>query len=101
MVAAFIGEPIMQANGVQIPPESYWPRVREICDKYGVLLIIDEVICGFGRTGAWFASEQFGVEPDIMTCAKAITAGYIPMGGVIAKADIIDAIPHFPSHPYV
>jgi putrescine aminotransferase len=95
LVAAFIGEPIMQANGVQIPPASYWPRVREICDKYGVLLIVDEVICGFGRTGAWFASEHFGVEPDIMTMAKALTAGYIPMGAVIAKAEIVDAIPQF------
>jgi putrescine---pyruvate transaminase len=95
MVAAFIGEPIMQANGVQIPPDSYWPRVREICDKYGVLLIIDEVICGFGRTGAWFASEHFGVEADIMTSAKALTAGYIPMGAVIAKAEIVDSIPQF------
>ncbi len=95
LVAAFIGEPIMQANGVQIPPANYWPRVREICDKYGVLLIIDEVICGFGRTGAWFASEHFGVEPDILTMAKALTAGYIPMGGVIAKAEVVDAIPTF------
>jgi putrescine aminotransferase len=95
LVAAFIGEPIMQANGVQIPPASYWPRVREICDKYGVLLIIDEVICGFGRTGAWFASEHFNIEPDIMTMAKALTAGYIPMGGVVAKAEIVDAIPTF------
>jgi adenosylmethionine-8-amino-7-oxononanoate aminotransferase len=95
MVSAFIGEPIMQANGVQIPPASYWPRVREICDKYGILLIIDEVICGFGRTGAWFASQHFGVEPDIMTMAKALTAGYIPMGAIIAKANIVDAIPHF------
>ncbi|MFL5762111.1 MAG: aspartate aminotransferase family protein [Thermomicrobiales bacterium] len=95
LVAAFIGEPIMQANGVQIPPASYWPRVREICDKYGVLLIIDEVICGFGRTGAWFASEHFDIEPDILTMAKALTAGYIPMGGVIAKAEIVDAIPTF------
>jgi len=60
-----------------------------------VLLIIDEVICGFGRTGAWFASEHFGVEPDILTMAKALTAGYIPMGGVIAKSEVVDAIPTF------
>ena len=80
-VAAFIGEPIMQAHGVQMPPPRYWQRVREICDKYDVLLIADEVITGFGRTGNWFAMEHFGVEPDIMTMAKALTAGYMPMGG--------------------
>ena len=70
----------MQANGAQVPPASYWQRVRDICTRYGVLMIMDEVICGFGRTGAWFASEHFGVEPDIMTTAKALTAGYAPMG---------------------
>lgn len=95
LVAAFIGEPIMQANGVQIPPKSYWQRVREICTRYEVLLIIDEVITGFGRTGHWFASEYFGIEPDIMTMAKAITAGYAPMGAVITRDEIADAIPLF------
>jgi putrescine---pyruvate transaminase len=95
LVAAFIGEPIMQANGVQIPPKSYWHRVREICTRYGVMMIVDEVITGFGRTGHWFASEYFGVEPDIMTMAKAITAGYAPMGAVITRDEIADAIPLF------
>ena len=94
-VAAFIGEPIMQAHGVQIPPRRYWQRVREICDRYGVLLIADEVITGFGRTGAWFACEHFGLEPDIMTMAKALTAGYAPMGAVITRAEIADALPMF------
>ena len=94
-VAAFIAEPIMQANGVQIPPASYFQRVREICDRYGVLFIADEVITGFGRTGAWFAMEHFGVEPDIMTTAKALTAGYLPMGAVVARAEIVDALPVF------
>ena len=94
-VAAFIAEPVMQANGVQMPPPDYFPRVREICDRYGVLLIIDEVITGFGRTGAWFASEHFGIEPDIMTMAKAMTAGYFPMGAVIARKEIVDALPIF------
>ena len=95
LVAAFIAEPVMQANGVQVPPAGYFTRVREICDRYGVLLIIDEVITGFGRTGAWFASEHFGVEPDIMTMAKAMTAGYFPMGAMIARRDIVDALPVF------
>jgi len=93
LVAAFIGEPIMQANGVQIPPKSYWQRVREICTRYGVMMIVDEVITGFGRTGHWFASEYFGIEPDIMTMAKALTAGYAPMGAVITRDEIADAIP--------
>jgi adenosylmethionine-8-amino-7-oxononanoate aminotransferase len=95
LVAAFIGEPIMQAHGVQIPPRRYWQRVREICDRHGVLLIADEVITGFGRTGAWFACEHFGLEPDIMTMAKALTAGYAPMGAVITRGEIADAIPMF------
>jgi len=95
LVAAFIAEPVMQANGVQIAPPSYFQRIREICDKYGVLWIDDEVICGFGRTGNWFAIERAGVVPDIMTFAKAITAGYRPMGGVITKPEIADALPIF------
>ena len=95
LVAAFIAEPVMQANGVQIAPKSYFQRVREICDKYGVLWINDEVITGFGRTGSWFAIEQMGVEPDIMTMAKAMTAGYMPMGGVITRPEIADALPIF------
>ena len=83
LVSAFIAEPVMQAHGVQIPPQDYFPRIREICDKYGVLLIADEVITGFGRTGKWFASEHFGIQPDIMTMAKGITAGYAPMGATV------------------
>lgn len=94
-VAAFIAEPVMQANGVQPPTAEYFGRVREICDKYGVLLIIDEVITGFGRTGAWFASDHYGITPDIMTVAKALTAGYMPMGAAIARPELIDALPVF------
>jgi putrescine---pyruvate transaminase len=94
-VAAFIAEPVMQANGVQTPTAEYFSRVREICDRYGVLLIIDEVITGFGRTGAWFASEHFGIKPDIMTMAKALTAGYMPMGAAISRPELIDALPVF------
>jgi adenosylmethionine-8-amino-7-oxononanoate aminotransferase len=94
-VAAFIAEPIMQAHGVQVASTEYFARVRDICDRYDVLLIVDEVITGFGRTGAWFASEHYGVQPDIMTMAKALTAGYVPMGAVIARAELIDALPIF------
>ena len=82
-VAAFIGEPIQGAGGVIIPPRTYWPEVQRICDKYGILLVSDEVICGFGRTGQWFGCETFGSQPDLMTFAKGVTSGYIPLGGVM------------------
>jgi putrescine aminotransferase len=82
-VAAFIGEPIQGAGGVVIPPASYWPEIQRICDKYGILLIADEVICGFGRVGRWFASEYFGIKPDLITFAKGVTSGYVPLGGVL------------------
>jgi len=82
-VAAFIGEPVQGAGGVIIPPSTYWPEVQRICDKYGVLLVSDEVICGFGRTGRWFGSETFGSRPDLMTFAKGVTSGYVPLGGVL------------------
>ena len=88
LVSAFIAEPIMQAHGVQIPPADYFPRIREICDRYGVLLIADEVITGFGRTGKWFASEHFGLQPDIMTMAKGMTAGYAPMGATVITSTV-------------
>lgn len=95
LVAAFIGEPIMQANGAQVPPKAYWQGVREICDKYGVVMIVDEIITGFGRAGYWFVSEYFEIEPDIITSAKALTAGYAPMGAVIAKPEIADSMAMF------
>lgn len=82
-VAAFIGEPIMGAIGVWIPPRSYWPEIERICRKYDVLLIADEVICGFGRTGEWFGSQYFGFTPDIMPIAKGLSSGYIPIGAVM------------------
>jgi putrescine---pyruvate transaminase len=82
-VAAFIGEPIQGAGGVIIPPETYWPEIQRICDHYGILLVTDEVICGFGRLGHWFGSERFGIRPDLMTMAKGITSGYQPLGGVM------------------
>ena len=82
-VAAFIGEPIQGAGGVIIPPKTYWPEIQRICDKYGILLICDEVICGFGRVGKWFGSQLVGCKPDLMTFAKGVTSGYIPLGGVV------------------
>ena len=82
-VAAFIGEPIQGAGGVIIPPASYWPEIQRICERYGILLVSDEVICGFGRTGSWFGCETFGFQPDLMTFAKGVTSGYVPLGGVM------------------
>lgn len=82
-VAAFIGEPVQGAGGVIIPPATYWPEIQRICDKYGILLIADEVICGFGRLGRWFGSELFGIRPDLITFAKGVTSGYVPLGGVM------------------
>ena len=82
-VAAFIGEPVQGAGGVIIPPATYWPEIQRICDKYGILLVSDEVICGFGRTGHWFGCETLGSRPDLMTFAKGVTSGYVPLGGVM------------------
>lgn len=84
-VAAFIGEPVQGAGGVIIPPDSYWPEIQRICDKYGILLIADEVICGFGRTGNWFGSQTLNIRPDIMTIAKGLSSGYAPIGGSIVS----------------
>ena len=84
-VAAFIAEPIQGAGGVIIPPSSYWPEIQRICDKYEILLIVDEVICGFGRTGEWFASQTFNIKPDLMCMATGITSGYLPLGGVMVR----------------
>ena len=82
-VAAFIGEPVQGAGGVIVPPATYWPEIQRICDKYGILLVSDEVICGFGRTGNWWGCETMGFRPDLMTFAKGVTSGYIPLGGVM------------------
>ncbi len=96
LVAAFLVEPIAQANGVQIPPPGYLARVREICRRYEVLFIADEVITGFGRTGEWFGIQHWDVEPDIMTVAKALTAGYLQLAATIVPADMRDALSTFP-----
>ncbi|BCH24388.1 aspartate aminotransferase family protein [Mesorhizobium sp. L-8-3] len=82
-VAAFIGEPVMGAGGVKIPPASYWPEVQRICRKYDVLLMLDEVITGYGRTGEWFAAQTFDLEPDTITTAKALTSGYQPLSALL------------------
>ena len=84
-IAAFIGEPVIGAGGVIPPPQGFWPRVQELCRKHDVLLISDEVICGFGRLGAEFGCQRFGVTPDLMTCAKGLTSGYVPMGAVVVS----------------
>lgn len=91
-VAAFIAEPVQGAGGVIVPPETYWPEIQRICDEYEILLIADEVICGFGRTGNWFGSETFGIKPDIMTVAKGLSSGYQPIGGSIVNDEIGDVI---------
>lgn len=91
-VAAFIAEPIQGAGGVIIPPDSYWPRVREILAKYDILFVADEVICGFGRTGEWFGSDYYGNTPDMMTIAKGLTSGYVPMGGLVVRDEIVKVL---------
>jgi putrescine---pyruvate transaminase len=96
-VAAIIAEPVQGAGGVIVPPPSYFPKLREICDRYDVLLIADEVITGFGRTGRWFALGHWGVEPDLVSFAKGVTSGYLPLGGVIASKRVHDAIENAPA----
>jgi putrescine aminotransferase len=91
-VAAFIAEPVQGAGGVIVAPDSYWPEVQRICDKYDILLIADEVICGFGRTGNWFGSETMNIRPHIMTIAKGLSSGYAPIGGSILCDEVAEVI---------
>jgi putrescine aminotransferase len=91
-VAAFIAEPIQGAGGVIIPPTTYWPEIQRICDKYEILLIADEVICGFGRTGNWFGSQTLGIKPHIMTIAKGLSSGYQPIGGSVVCDEVAEVI---------
>jgi putrescine aminotransferase len=91
-VGAFIAEPIQGAGGVLIPPHTYFPEIQRICRKHDILLIADEVICGFGRTGRWFASEHFGIRPDFMTLAKGITSGYLPLSAVMVGDRVAAAL---------
>lgn len=91
-VGAFIGEPIQGAGGVIMPPDTYWPEVERICRERDVLIVSDEVICGFGRTGAWFGCDYYGFTPDLMTFAKNVTSGYLPLGGVMVSDAIADVL---------
>ncbi len=91
-VAAFIAEPIQGAGGVIVPPDSYWPEVKKICEHYGILLVADEVICGFGRTGEWFGSDYFDLKPDLMPIAKGLSSGYLPIGGVMVADRVMDVL---------
>ncbi|WP_085899107.1 aspartate aminotransferase family protein [Kiloniella majae] len=91
-VAAFIGEPIQGAGGVIVPPETYWPEIQRICEKYDILLVADEVICGFGRTGNWFGSETFGIKPDLMSMAKGMSSGYLPISAVMVGDRVADSL---------
>ncbi len=91
-VAAFIGEPVQGAGGVIIPPESYWPEIQRICDEYGILLVADEVITAFGRLGEWFGSTRYGIRPDLISFAKGVSSGYLPLGGVLVGDRVADVV---------
>ncbi len=91
-IAAFIGEPVQGAGGVIIPPSTYWPEIQRICRKYDILICADEVICGFGRLGYWFGCEKMGFEPDLITFAKGVTSGYIPLGGTMMTKRVTDVL---------
>ena len=91
-VAAFFAEPVQGAGGVIIPPDSYWPEIQRICDEYGILLVADEVITAFGRLGEWFGSSHFGIRPDLISFAKGVTSGYLPLGGSLVSDRVADVI---------
>jgi adenosylmethionine-8-amino-7-oxononanoate aminotransferase len=95
LVAGVIGEPIMQGYGALAFPQEYWQRVREICDEFGVLMMIDEVITGFGRAGSWFATDDLGITPDIITMAKGITSGYMPLSAAACRPKVTESMPVF------
>jgi PLP-dependent transaminase len=91
-IAAMIGEPVMGVGGMLVPPTDYWPRVRDLLTAHGILLILDEVVTAFGRTGSWFAAQHFGVEPDLLVTAKGITSGYMPLGAVLVSEPVADEL---------
>ena len=96
-VAAFFCEPVQGSGGVIVPPKGWLKAMREACRELGILFVVDEVITGFGRTGRWFALERFGVQPDILSIAKAITSGYVPMGAFIVSGEIMSALQQLPT----
>ncbi len=91
-VAAFIGEPVQGAGGVILAPEGYWPRVEALCRKHGILLVSDEVICGFGRLGSWFGFQHYAYQPDIISMAKGLSSGYLPISATAVSAEIVAAL---------
>src|SRR5436305_9579118 len=94
-IAAIMVEGITGSNWILVPPDDYYPKLRALCDKYDILLIDDEVMSGFGRTGTWLATQHYGVKPDIVTCAKGLTSGYMPLGAVIVSSQIAN---YFENH---
>ncbi len=94
-IAAVLVEGITGSNGLLVPPDDYYPKLRALCDKYEILLIDDEVMSGFGRTGKWLATQHYGIKPDLVTCAKGLTSGYMPLGAVIVSKEIAD---YFETH---
>jgi taurine--2-oxoglutarate transaminase len=102
-IAAFMAEPVVGANGIIMPPDGYWQKIREICDRYEMLMMVDEVMVGFGRTGKWFAIEHWDVVPDVITMAKGITSGYVPLGATSIRekyAKIFEEVPYVHGHTY-
>ncbi|MEV5545996.1 aspartate aminotransferase family protein [Streptomyces sp. NPDC052309] len=91
-IAAMIGEPIMGVGGMLVPPADYWPRVRDVLDRHGILLILDEVVTAYGRVGEWFAAQYFGVTPDIIVTAKGITSGYVPLGALLVGDHVAEVL---------
>jgi adenosylmethionine-8-amino-7-oxononanoate aminotransferase len=91
-IAAMIGEPVMGVGGMVVPPDDYWPRIHEVLSRHGILLILDEVVTAYGRTGTWFGAEQWGIEPDFLSTAKGLTSGYFPLGAVIVRDSVGDVV---------
>ena len=91
-IAAFVGEPVIGVGGMIPPPDGYWPRVQQVLRAHGILLILDEVVTAYGRTGHWFAAQRYGLDPDVIVTAKALTSGYIPMGAVLVHDRVVDML---------
>ncbi|MCH2412543.1 MAG: aspartate aminotransferase family protein [Acidimicrobiales bacterium] len=100
-VAVVIAEPVQNGGGALVPPDGYWQELRRICDRHGVLLVADEVICSFGRFGHWFASERMGVVPDLITFAKGVTSAYQPLGGVVIRGELVESVHDSPMGTYM